>query len=276
VTANRSNPWAGKTLGLIGAGNMGEALIRGAVGGGVIEPAAILACDPLAGRRAVFADLGCGVASDFREAAKRDVILLAVKPQTFRTVAEELAACMPPAALVLSIAAGVTAASLESALPGRARVVRIMPNTPLTVGMGMSAVARGAYAGDEDAALALALFSAAGKAVEVEEALLDAVTALSGSGPAYLFHFAEALIAGGEGIGLPSGLSNMLAVQTLRGAAEMLARGGDPADLRRRVASPGGTTAAALAVFEDRGFVAIVEEALRAACKRGEELGGGT
>jgi pyrroline-5-carboxylate reductase len=147
-----------------------------------------------------------------------------------------------------------------------------MPNTPLLVGFGMSCLARGPGAGETEMRLALELFAAAGTAVELPEAQLDAVTALSGGGPAYLFRFAEALIAGGEALGLSSDTSRLLVVNTLRGAAEMLARGGEPADLRAKVTSRGGTTAEALKIFDSGGLLELTARALLAARNRGEEL----
>ncbi|MDR0363338.1 MAG: pyrroline-5-carboxylate reductase [Planctomycetota bacterium] len=265
--------WRGKTLGVVGAGNMGEALVAGALGAKALLPDQIVAHDPSPERRAALEALGCRGASGIHEAAGCDAVLLAVKPQILSGVLEEAAGAFRPGALVVSIAAGIALKTLETLLPAGVRVVRVMPNTPLMVGMGMSALAGGNGVDDRDMAQAMALFAGSGKAVQVDERLMDAVTAFSGSGPAYLFRFAEALIAGGRKMGMDGELATTLAVQTLRGAAEMLARGGDPADLRTKVASPGGTTAAALGVFEERGFAGTIEAALFAALKRAEELG---
>lgn len=265
--------WENTTLGILGAGNMAEALIRGVLAAELIPPANILAHDPSVERRDVFARLGCPVSDTPNEATSSDVVLLAVKPQTVRPVLKETAGYFRPGALVISIAAGVPLALLAELLPKGVKAVRVMPNTPLLVGHGMSCLAPGRGVKPEETALAVALFSAAGRAVEIEEDLMDAVTALSGSGPAYVFRFAEVLVEAGARLGLDPGLAARLTTQTLRGAAEMLAGGDDPAELRRRVTSPGGTTAAALDVFEQRDFAGMVAEALAAAKHRGEELG---
>ena len=265
--------WTGKRLGVIGAGNMAEALVRGVIAAGVISADRIDACDPQEARRDLFAGMGCAVSPLPLAIAKCEVVLLAVKPQVVRATIAEAAKHLKPDALIISIAAGVPLRVLAGLLAPETKIVRVMPNTPLLVSCGMSALARGSGVGDVHFELAMSLFSAAGLAVEVDESLLDAVTALSGSGPAYLFHFAEALEAGGREIGLPSELARTLAVATLRGAAEMLARGGDPVELRRQVTSPGGTTAAALKILDDANFIPLVVRALQAAQQRSIELG---
>lgn len=266
--------WKDKRLGVIGAGNMAEALIRGVVGTELISPDKILACDPATERRMVFQSIGCQVADNAAAAAEMDVLLLSVKPQMVRDVLGDIGNLVEPGTLVISIIAGVKSSTLAGLLPEGVRIIRVMPNTPLLVGMGMAAVAKGVGAGSDDMQRVLALFEAAGKAIEVDENAMDAVTALSGSGPAYVFYFAEALIAAGKSLGLPADVSHTLAINTLRGAASMLAlEDGDPEDLRKKVTSPGGTTAAALDVFREGDFFALVDKALMAAKKRGEELG---
>ncbi len=265
--------WYGKRLGVIGAGNMAEALVRGALAGGVISGDRIYAYDPLPARRGVFTALGCVASDSPRDAAGCEAVLLSVKPQTVREAVAAVKPMLNPDALVISIAAGLPVAVLQELLHPENKLVRVMPNTPLLVGRGMSALARAKNVADADMDMAISLFAAAGDAVEVEERLLDAVTALSGSGPAYIFRFTETLIAGGQKLGLPAGLSKRLALATVIGAAEMLAAGGEPAELRDRVTSPGGTTAAALGVFEANDFEGIVAQALAAAKARGEELG---
>ncbi len=266
--------WEDTHLGVIGAGNMAEALIRGVIGTDLIAPEMILACDPVSERRLVFQSIGCQVADNPAAAAEMEVLLLSVKPQMVRDVLGDIRDLVKPGTLVISIIAGVTTTTLAELLPEGVRIIRVMPNTPLLVGMGMAAVAKGVGALDFDVQRVLALFGAAGKAIEVDENDMDAVTALSGSGPAYVFYFAEALIAAGESIGLSSEVSRTLALTTLRGSASMLAlENGDPAELRKKVTSPGGTTAAALEEFKQGDFFGLVERVLTAAKKRGEELG---
>ena len=175
---------------------------------------------------------------------------------------------------MLSIAAGVTIGSLESWLPDGAAVVRCMPNTPALVGAGMSAIAPGAAAGDADLSWAADILAAVGEVITVEEASLDAVTGLSGSGPAYVFLLAEALIEAGVSVGLERGTADVLTRQTLLGAAKLLAESGDdPAQLRANVTSPGGTTAAGLAVFGEAGFSDLVARVVTAATQRSKALG---
>lgn len=265
--------WTGKTLGIIGGGNMAEALTRGVLAANLLPAGAIIVYDPLPERREVFGKLGCLAVESASEVLASEVILLATKPQALRAALEGLGAKMRKSTLVISIAAGVGSRSIAALLPDDARVIRVMPNTPLLVGSGVAGVARGAGAGDADMAMALRLFACAGVAYEVEETDLDAVTALSGSGPAYLFRFAEALIAGGEQIGLSPELAKNLTINMLRGSAEMLSRFQEPDVLRERVTSPGGTTAAALNVFESGDFTGLVVRALVAARDRGVELG---
>ncbi len=265
--------WRGKLLGIIGGGNMAEALVRGVITAGLVAAYRVIAYDPLPARRQVFADLGCLAAESVRDTLNADVILLATKPQNLREAVGGLSGAIRPGTLFISIAAGIGTQAIEKLLPSGTRVIRVMPNTPLLVGQGMSALARGSAAGQEDMELALELFACAGKAVEVRENLLDSVTALSGSGPAYFFRFAEALIAGGVALGMSPSLSKELTIAMLKGSAEMLERYQDPALLRERVTSPGGTTAAALKVFEDRDFAAMIAEALSAASRRSVELG---
>lgn len=263
--------WRGKRLGVIGGGNMAEALIRGVVASGLVSSSDIVVYDILPERRAVFAAFDCVSADDPAQAMAADVVLLATKPQMLREAVGGLA--VGGGRLLVSIAAGVATGTIEKLFSAPVKVVRVMPNTPLLVGAGMSALCRGVHAGADDMVLALALFACCGDAVEVDEGHMDAVTALSGSGPAYLFRFAEVLAAAGVAAGLPPELAERLTVATLRGSSEMLAHQGDAAGLRRKVTSPGGTTAAALAVFERRDFAGMAVEAIVAARDRGAELG---
>lgn len=205
-------------------------------------------------------------------AAEADVVLVAVKPPDVVGALEQTAAGLGTDALVLSIAAGVTIATLEAAAPGRA-VVRAMPNTPALVGQAATALAAGNHATAAHLDLAERILGAVGVVVRVPEEHLDAVTGLSGSGPAYVFLVAEALIEAGVLAGLPRDTADTLTRETLLGAATLLAQGGDPADLRAAVTSPGGTTAAGLHALEEHGTRAAFLDAVRAAAARSRELG---
>lgn len=263
------------SLAFIGAGNMAEALLRGALAAKLLRPEQVTAADPAPARRELFASLGAKAVADNREAAgAADVLVLAVKPQQLTAVLAELAV---PALgkLVISIVAGAPVKRLSAALPG-ARVIRTMPNTPLLVGMGATALAAGPGATAADVRLARELFEASGLVLQMHDSELDAVTAVSGSGPAYLFYLAEAMLEAARAEGLTAGAGRELVVATLRGAAEMLARGKEPPEeLRRRVTSPGGTTQAAVEVLDGGGVRARFVQAVRRAAERSRELGRG-
>jgi pyrroline-5-carboxylate reductase len=200
--------------------------------------------------------------------------VIAVKPGDVREACTAIAAA--GVSRVVSIAAGVPLRRLEEWLPDGTPVVRAMPNTPALLGAGAAAVAAGSSAGEEDLAWAESILAAVGVVVRVPEALLDAVTGLSGSGPAYLFLVAEALVDAGVSVGLPRDVSSTLAFQTLLGAARMLTETGDPPEaLRAAVTSPGGTTAAGLGVLEAKGLRAALAEAVEAATERSRQLGQG-
>lgn len=265
--------WNSEILGIVGGGNMAEALVRGVIAADLIPALRIVVYDPLVTRREVFRGFGCVVAENAHEVLNSDVILLATKPQNLPDAVRTMTFSPGKPQLLISIAAGISTRVIERLLPTGSRVIRVMPNTPLLVGMGVSALARGTNANEHDLTMALELFSCCGKAVEVDEKLMDGVTALSGSGPAYLFRFAEVLMNGGIAIGLPPELSKELTIALLRGSAEMLSRYQDAAVLRERVTSPGGTTAAALKVFDERNFGGMVAAALEAARYRSQELG---
>ncbi len=249
---------------------MGEALVGGLLAGGR-RPADLAVVEPVPGRRQALEARFPGVqVSEFPVAA--DGAVLAVKPGT--AVSAARAAGEAGCGRVLSIAAGVTIAALEAALPAATPVVRAMPNTPALIGAGAAAVAGGSAAGEADLAWAEGVLGAVGVVVRVEEALLDAVTGLSGSGPAYVFLVAEALVDAGVLVGLPRELASTLAVQTLLGSARLLAETDDgPEALRAAVTSPGGTTAAGLAALEERAVRAAFLAAVRASSERSRELG---
>lgn len=272
-----SSAAARHAVGFVGGGNMATALIRGFVAAGLYEPAEICASDIDAGKRnALKRRLGIATTSDNLELVRASrVVILAVKPQIADAVLAALRPVVTGRHLFISIAAGVPTARLEADLGPEARVVRVMPNTPALLGRGMSVLVRGRRATASDERLALRLFRAVGKARAVrDEALLDAVTGLSGSGPAYVYRFAEALIAGGVAAGLAPDVSAELALQTIGGAAAMLLETGEsPERLREMVTSPGGTTMAGLAELERRGFYTAVSAAVVTATRRAAELG---
>ena len=260
-------------LQLIGGGRMGEALLGGLLRAGTVSADDVRVVEPLESRRKELADRypGLEVAA---EPGPADGSVIAVKPQDVPAACR--AAAGPGSGRVLSIAAGVTVATLEGALAPGTAVVRAMPNTPALVGVGASAIAAGSHATEDDLSWAEQLLGAVGIVVRVREPLLDAVTGLSGSGPAYVFLVAEALIEAGVLAGLPRDVSAALSVQTLLGAATLLAEGTEgPEALRAAVTSPGGTTAAGLRTLEQHGVRAALLEAVAAATERSRQLGAG-
>ena len=267
-------------IGLMGAGRMATALARGLVRAEMVPAASIVACDPSEDARKAFVHEtpGTTVAADnASDVAQTDVVVLAVKPQTMNEALATVRNSVRNDALVVSIAAGVTLARLEAALPEGQRVVRVMPNTPCLIGLGASGFALGKKATKSDAKLVASLLSAVGVAFEVPEKLLDAVTGLSGSGPAFVYSMIEALARGGTEEGLPPELAGELAARTVVGAAEMVLQTKEtPAVLRDRVTSPGGTTVAGLGVLRERGFSDAVVAAVVAASRRSVELGQAT
>lgn len=264
------------TLTFIGGGNMARSLIAGLVRQGT--PAAdIHVAEPVDALRAqLHADFGVTVHADAAAAATHGAVwLLAVKPQVLREVCASLAPLAAAAQpLVVSIAAGITSAQLQRWLGGQAAVVRAMPNTPALLGAGVTGLYATAGVNADQRALADTVLASAGRTVWIdEEALMDAVTAVSGSGPAYVFLLAEALEAAGIAQGLAPDAARTLVVQTLLGASRMLDESGEaPADLRRRVTSPNGTTQAAIESFQADNFEAIVARAVSAATERGQAL----
>jgi pyrroline-5-carboxylate reductase len=262
-------------IAILGAGKIGEALLSGLLRSGV--PVGELCFSEQYAERAAQLTERYGVASvsSVEAASSAELVLLAVKPADVGPLAEEIAASLGEKTLVVSVAAGITIRFLERRLLEGTRVVRVMPNTPMLVGEGMSAISAGTHAGDADLDRVEALLSAVGRVVRLPEAQLDAVTALSGSGPAYIFLLVEALIDAGVLLGLPRPVASELAIQTAFGSALMLRDSGDSAaQLREAVTSPGGTTAAALRKLEDHRLRAAVSDALEAARDRSLELGG--
>lgn len=264
------------TLTFLGAGAMGEALSRGLIAAGTYAPTDITLFDVDQTRvQALAQSLGARAASSPLEAAKTaDAILVAVKPNHIESALEPLRDAVTTAQVVMSIAAGVTTARLEACFDKEVPVVRVMPNTPALVGAAATAVCRGRFADADNLATAKRIFEAVGVCVEADEKLLNAVTGLSGSGPAYVFTFIEALADGGVRAGLSRDVALKLAAQTVMGAAQMVLETGEhPGVLKDRVASPGGTTIAGLHELERAGFRGVVMDAVVAATERSRELG---
>ncbi len=266
-----------ETIGFIGAGRMATALARGCVQSGLVEAGQVLAADPTPEALKNFAEQtgGAKLASDNLEVlAKAQIIVLAVKPQIMPQVLDAIAEHVTEKHLLVSIAAGVTLGTLASGLPAGTRLVRVMPNTPCLVGLGASGYARGSSASEDDASRVQQILESVGIAFELDEPLLDAVTGLSGSGPAFIYRVIEAMASGGEAGGLSPDLAVKLAAQTARGAAEMVLRTSQtPAELRQQVTSPGGTTVAGLEALEKLAGPAAFQTAVEAATSRSVELG---
>ncbi len=265
-----------KKIAILGAGNMGEALAKGLLRAGKIPPEFLTCTDARAERREeIHKRYGVQVTGDnHAAAAQADIVVLAVKPQVIEALLDEIAPAVDAKKLVISIAAGVPIAALARKLGAGVRIVRTMPNTPALVGAGATALARGPHATDGDLEQALALFEAVGVAVVVEEHHLDAVTGLSGSGPAFVFMAIEALADGGVKVGLARPVAMALAAQAVMGSAKLVLETGEhPGRLKDQVTSPGGTSIAGVHALEQHGFRAALIAAVEAATKRSRELG---
>ncbi|MCA9302622.1 MAG: pyrroline-5-carboxylate reductase [Phycisphaerales bacterium] len=255
---------------------MGSAIIHGAIRAGVLDPERVAVVDPNAEKRA-------GFAKSFPEAgegvewcrAGDGVIVLAVKPQMLETATEQIRrAVVGGEPLVISILAGTRSSSVLEAMGAGVRVVRVMPNTPAAIGMGMSAIAKGPGATEQDLDLSRALFGAIGETVEIDESLMDAFTGLAGSGPAYVFYLAEGMLNAARSMGFGEEQAVKIVRQTIAGSGMLLAGSSElPSELRARVTSKGGTTAAGTGSLDDRGVMNAIERAIIAARDRGEELG---
>ncbi len=259
----------------IGAGNMAEALLNGIVGAGIIDPANVRVSDLDSERLELFEEIfavrRCG--SNCAAAEGADLCILAVKPQVLPEVVADTLPGLAEDALVVSIAAGISTENIEAILPAGRRVVRVMPNTPALIGMGISALAAGSKATARDMDLTEIIIGTTGQTVRVDESMMDAVTAMSGSGPAYLFYFMEHMIAAGVELGLDVDLSRKLACETVEGAVRLMVESGlTPQELRARVTSKGGTTAAAIEVMEAGDVGGIIQSAIKAAHARSVEL----
>ncbi len=266
-----------ETLGFIGGGQMAEALIKGILSKELLEPDQIQASDPSEVRRNHLKETyDIGTTQRNREVVlASEAIVLAVKPQVMDAVLKDICPYIKKGHLVISIAAGITLAFLEAGLPPNTRIVRVMPNTPALVQAGAAAFCGGRNIHKGDLDIVLQILEAVGSAVKVSEDLMDAVTGLSGSGPAYVFTFMEGLIDAGVREGLPRPVAQKLVSQTVLGAALMCqSTGRQPAELTSMVTSPGGTTIAGLYALERGAFRGVLMDAVRAATERSRELGG--
>jgi pyrroline-5-carboxylate reductase len=264
-----------RKLGIIGSGAMAEALLRGWLGAGKFRRRDVLASDVAKARRDLFAtDLRVSVTGDNREVARHaDLLLLAVKPQVLESACRSIAAEIGSETLVVCIAAGVTLSTLESIFGADKAIVRVMPSILHTVQAGVAALCGNRAATRAEIRFVVGLFRSIGIAEEVEERLMDAVTGLSGSGPAFVFVFLEAMSDGGVAAGLPRALATAFAAQTALGAAKWVLEGRRPGELKELVTSPGGTTIAGLRAAEEMGLRSATIEAVVAAARRSQELG---
>lgn len=264
-----------KKIAFLGGGNMAGALIKGLIAGGAVKPDHILVSDVSADRLAHLSTAyGVLQKGNIEAAREADIVILSVKPQVIDRVLVEAAPVIDDRKLVISIAAGIMIAKIEKALRESSHVVRVMPNTPALVLAGAAAIAGGTHATSDDLALAQTIFSAVGRAVIVDEKLMDAVTGLSGSGPAYVFLIIDALSDAGVKAGLPRPLALELAAQTVYGAAKMVLETKEhPGKLRDMVTSPGGTTIEGLHALEKGKLRATLMNAVEAATARSRELG---
>jgi pyrroline-5-carboxylate reductase len=264
-----------ESVGTLGAGNMAEAILRGLIAAG-LRPDRLVASDPLEARRDLLSEtLGIRTTAENAEVVESaELVVIAVKPQQLDAALAGLAGEAAP--LYLSIVAGCRIARLRALLGDGARLVRGMPNTPALIGAGISAIAAESSLAPVDLDRAAAVLEAIGRVVRLPEAQLDAVTGLSGSGPAYVFALIEALTEAGVAQGLPAAIASELSTQTVLGAAQLVQASGEPpARLREKVSSPGGTTLAGLAALEEGGFRGALLAAVHAATERSKELAGG-
>jgi len=265
-------------IAVVGAGNAAEGIVHAIVRNTLLFADRIIASDPNESRRKLFAERFNVTVTEDNSAAVQgsDIVILAVKPQQFSTVCNDFASLIREDQLIVSIMAGVCTSTIEKLFePKKMRVVRAMPNLPIHVGAGMAAVCTGAHAQPLDLLRARRIFEAGGRCIVVEnESQMDAVTAVSGSGPAYFYYFVEALTAAAEKIGLPKPEADLLAKQTCLGAARMMIESGEPAsELRRKVTSPGGTTQAAIESMTSGEVFDRIGTAIACAWQRSQELG---
>ena len=265
-----------KKIAMIGAGNIAEALVSGLLRGKVVEQKQIFATDVSDQRLHHFSSrFGVRVGSDNAAAAKwADITILSVKPQVIDEVLAGIEFPSRSEPLLISVAAGVPIGRIQRYLPSRSRVIRVMPNTPSIVLEGATALAGGPGVSSQQMDMGKAIFEAVGRVVVVDESHIDTITGLSGGGPAYVYVFIEALADGGVKMGLPRSVAQLLAAQTVLGAAKMVLESGEhPGVLKDRVASPGGTTIAGLHRLEEGKFRGTVINAVQSATQRSRELG---
>lgn len=269
-------PLKGQVIGILGGGAMGEALVSGLLRTGLVAASEVYISDINEQRLELLRQkLGVNTADNRAVVSAADIVIIAVKPHVAASVLKEIAALARPDQIFISIAAGVTISQVESCLEGPVPVIRVMPNTPCLVGEGASAVSAGRYAGAKSMEAALAIFNAVGTAVEVPEPLLDCVTGLSGSGPAYMYVILESLIDGAVRLGLPGDIAGKLAAQTMLGAAKMVLETTEhPAKLKNMVTTPGGTTAAGLFALEEGALRSVLMKAVAEATRRSREMSG--
>ena len=260
------------TVGIIGAGNMGEALLAGLILAGT--PTGDVSFAQRSDERASYISQRYGVArKSLSEVAGADVVILCVKPKDIALMCEEIKSDLKPGAVVVSVAAGKTIEGIQSIVGQKVAVIRVMPNTPTFIGKGAAGISSGVGVTEEQLSFVKKFLSASGIAVEVPEELQAAITATSGSGPAYFFAFVEAMVEGAKKLGLSEEVATELVTQTIAGAAGMLESSGKSAkELRENVTSPNGTTFAALAIFEKMGLTQMVQAAMEASAKRSQEL----
>lgn len=265
-----------RTVAIFGAGVMGETLLSGMLRAGRSPQNTVITERREERAHELEAKYGVRAVSNTEAAALADTLLLVVKPQDMGALLEEIQGLVKPGNLVISLAAGITTEFVESRLPEGRAVVRVMPNTPALVDQGMAAISAGSHCSPEQLHEASMLLAATGKVAEIPEKLQDAVTAISGSGPAYIFYVVEAMIEAGVVLGVPRTTATELVVQTLFGAATMIRETGQhPTVLREQVTSPGGTTAAALRTLDDHKVRAAFITAMEAAARRSKELADG-
>jgi pyrroline-5-carboxylate reductase len=274
-------------LAVIGGGNMAQAILRGAVAAGVLDPSRVAVAEPDESKRGALSTLATPIATAAEAISwlaraestpGEGQILLAVKPQMLTAVAGEVSHALAPSRrIVISILAGTPTPRIQSLLGRYLAMIRVMPNLPASIGQGATAIAAGAGARDGDEQFAQRIFSAVGPVVvTTDESLMDAFTAVAGSGPAYLFYLAEAMARAATDLGFDAPTADRITRQTLLGAATMLAASGQPpADLRAAVTSKGGTTEAAISALDSAGVMATIIRAITAARDRGRELAGG-
>ena len=266
-------------VGIIGVGNMGAALVRGIIEKGTMTPESVIVCDldrDLVSR--VCEDLGVVNGTEATHVARSaDLVILAAKPQNLPSLLKQISPSINANQTIMSIAAGVTTHSIEKGLGGQPSVIRVMPNLPALVGEGISVICGGSYATEPDFERVEQVLNAVGVCIKAKEQMMDPVTALSGTGPAYVFHTMEAMIRSGIDMGMSPEMAERLVIHTVFGAAMLAMKSDlDPTSLREAVTSRGGTTDAAISHLEENGYSRLVVEAILAAMDRSEELGRGS